>query len=274
MIGPQRELIVMDFGLARIEGEERKTQTGQVFGTAPYMSPEQVQGHAGDMGKGCDIYTLGVIFYQLLTGRLPFPGPAWELPQQIVRLDPALPSSINPEVDPGLDAIVLRAMAKEIPDRFGSMTEFAEAIATYLQGVGSLSSSGVSPRTTPEPARAAPPEPVPPNPKRRPVGFPVQLRPEPLREPGRPRLKAWDGLVWGSIAALALVGVNVFLATDRSPPKSPPAGSRAEPAPVVERSRGPAKVMPVSTRDGKSVSTEAPESSASRRISTETKGQE
>jgi hypothetical protein len=74
------------------------------------------------------------------------------------------------------------------------------------------------------------------------------LRPEPLQEPGRPRLKAWDGLVWGSIAALALVGINVFLATDRSPSKSPPTGSKTDPAPVVERSRDPARVMPVSTR--------------------------
>ena len=121
MIGPHRELIVMDFGLARLEGEERKTLTGQVFGTLPYMSPEQVQGQAREMGKGCDIYTLGVIFHELLTGRLPFPGPAWELPQQIVMVEPAPPSSINPQIDPVIDAIVQKAMSKKIHDRFVSM---------------------------------------------------------------------------------------------------------------------------------------------------------
>ncbi len=142
MVGPHRDLIVMDFGLARLEGEERKTQTGQVFGTPAYMSPEQIQGQARDMGKGCDIYALGVIFHELLTGRLPFQGSNWELCEQIVRVNPVPPSSINPEVDPGLDAIVLRAMAKEIPDRFGSMAEFAEAIATYLRRIGSDDSPG------------------------------------------------------------------------------------------------------------------------------------
>jgi serine/threonine protein kinase len=256
MISPHRELIVMDFGLARLEGDERRTQTGQVFGTLPYMSPEQVQGHARDMGKGCDIYTLGVIFYELLTGRLPFQGPAWEIPRQIIRVEPIPPSSIDRDLDPELDAIVLKAMAKEIPDRFGSMDEFARAIEAHLRHIGSLSDSGVAPRPAPGPAQVTPPGPVAvEKPGRRQVAFPVRIRPEPLREPGRRGLKAWDGLVWGSIAVLALVGGYVFHSADRGRARAPATGLTTETRPVVAKSRGPARVMPVSTRTGDEDST-------------------
>jgi serine/threonine protein kinase len=210
MVGPRRDLIVMDFGLARLEGEERKTQTGQVFGTPAYMSPEQILGQARNMGKGCDIYALGVIFYELLTGRLPFQGSNWELSEQIVRVKPVPPSAINPDVDPELDAIVLRAMAKKIPDRFSSMAEFAEAIATYLRRIDALSSSGVRPGAALKPVV---PEPS----SHREAAFPIRLRPEPLRGRDRRPSKNWDGLIWGSIVVLGLVAAHIFLATEQGP---------------------------------------------------------
>jgi serine/threonine protein kinase len=251
MISPHRELIVMDFGLARVEGDDRKTQTGQVFGTLPYMSPEQVQGHAREMGKGCDIYTLGVIFYELLTGRLPFLGPTWEIARQIILVDPIPPSSIDRDLDPELDAIILKAMAKQIPDRFLSMNRFAEAIAAHLRRIGSLSDSGVTPRSVPEPAKPPPPAPVPAkNPERQGVALPVRLRPEPLRERGRRRLKAWDGLVWGSIAILALIGLHTFLTADRPKAKAQATGSRLESEPIAERLRAPARARQASIPTG------------------------
>jgi serine/threonine protein kinase len=214
MIGPHGELIVMDFGLARLEGDERKTLTGQILGTLPYMSPEQVQGQAADMGKGCDIYSLGVIFYELLTGRLPFRGAAWELPQQIIQVAPVAPSQIIPEIDAELDAIVLKAMAKEIRDRFASMDEFARAIAAYLLKVGSLSSSGL---TSKVPARVESPaphhslEPSRPKPKRPDPVFWVQVQPEPLRGRRRRRPQSPGALIWGVVAILALIAVPVLL---------------------------------------------------------------
>jgi serine/threonine-protein kinase len=217
MVGAHRELIVMDFGLARLEGEERKTQTGQVFGTPAYMSPEQVQGLARDMGKGCDIYALGVIFYELLTGRLPFRGATWELPEQIIRNQAAPPSTLNPEVAPELDAIVLRAMAKKIDDRFASMAELAEAIAAYLRRVGSLSNSEVRVGAKPIAAEAAIPQGD---------AFAIRLRREPLREPARARSRARDALIWISIIVAGLVGAHVYRATE------PP----AEPVPVTKPS--------------------------------------
>ena len=238
MIGPHRELIVMDFGLARLEGDERKTLTGQVFGTLPYMSPEQVQGHAGDMGKSCDIYTLGVIFYELLTGRRPFEGLAWELPQQIVQLEALPPSSIDPEIDPDLDAIVLKAMAKKIPDRFGSMKEFAEAIANYLQRIGSLSNSGLTPKTPPPPTRAEPPGPVP-STKIRTADFPVKLRPEPLRDPVSRGLKFRDGIFWGTIVVLVLIVVNLFIAFERGSPRALKLDPKIESGVVAKKLKAP-----------------------------------
>ena len=206
----------MDFGLARLEFDERKTQTGQVFGTPPYMSPEQVQGHARDMGKGCDIYTLGVIYYELLTGRLPFRGPAWDLPRQIISVEPVPPSTINPDLDPELDAIVLKAMAKEIGDRFTSMDEFAKAIADHLRREGSLSNSDLKPRP------AAPPTPTPMGtPRREESAFPVKLRQESLREPVRSRWKAADGMIWGAIIVLILAIANLVVALENRPAKAP-----------------------------------------------------
>jgi serine/threonine protein kinase len=245
MIGPHRELIVMDFGLARLEGDERKTQTGQVFGTLPYMSPEQVQGQAREMGKGCDIYTLGVIFHELLTGRLPFRGPSWDLPRQIIGVEPDPPSTINPAIDRELDAIVLKAMAKEIRDRFESMDEFARAIADYLRRVGSLSDSDLKPRAGPIAGPGPPDWPRPGE-----AAFSVCLGRESLREPVRSRSRASDGLIWGLIVVLALVVIHVFIATEDRPTESPPPSTapRVESTPAVERSRNEAAIRPVSGR--------------------------
>jgi serine/threonine protein kinase len=225
MIGPHRELIVMDFGLARHEGEERKTLTGQVFGTLPYMSPEQVQGQAGAMGKGCDIYSLGVIFYELLTGRLPFQGAAWELPGQIIQLEPVVPSRLVAGLDPDLDAIVLKAMAKEIRDRFASMDDFARAIADWLRKVGSLSNSGVAPRVSSSVESPAPHHQAVVASRRPEPEFWVQVRPEPLRDRPKRRPKSRDGLIWATITILALIGVRLLVLYEQGAFHPAPAAS-------------------------------------------------
>jgi hypothetical protein len=135
LITPEGEPVVTDFGLAlRLDtANERLTQFGSVMGTPHYMAPEQARGDLDVMGPACDIYSLGVILFELLTGRLPFTGPdIMALLAQVLFQEPARPSQLRPEVDPRLEAICLKAMAKPLAERFATMTELADALAEYL----------------------------------------------------------------------------------------------------------------------------------------------
>jgi predicted Ser/Thr protein kinase len=136
VINQRGEPVILDFGLARLlrQGDVRLTQSGQPLGTPAYMSPEQVAGAIGVMGPGCDIYSLGVILYQLLTGRLPFEGSVAEVLGQIVTRPPEPPSKHRPDLDPRLDAVCLKALHKHVADRYASMRDFAAALADYLRG--------------------------------------------------------------------------------------------------------------------------------------------
>ena len=117
---------VMDFGLARIV-ESTLTKTGSVMGTPAYMSPEQVNGEK--VGGASDIFSLGVILYELLTGTKPFAGDS--IPRMmfaIIKNDPPAPSRVNPKIDPAWDAIVAKAMAKKPEDRYPAAGQLAEAV--------------------------------------------------------------------------------------------------------------------------------------------------
>src|SRR5262249_25731210 len=111
----RKDLVVMDFGLARkqVAGAVRDTQTGIVMGTPAYMSPEQARGDAKDVGPEGDIFSLGIIMYELLTGTRPFSGTAHEVIGQILLLDPEPPGERRPGVNPQLEAICLKALAKD-----------------------------------------------------------------------------------------------------------------------------------------------------------------
>jgi hypothetical protein len=134
MINPRGEPVVLDFGLARRlrPGDVRLTQSGQPMGTPAYMSPEQASGAVQAMGPGCDIYALGVILYQLLTGRLPFAGSLAEVLGQIVSQPPPPPSLHRPGLDPRLEAVCLKALSKKAADRHASMRDLGAALADYL----------------------------------------------------------------------------------------------------------------------------------------------
>src|SRR5579859_3788402 len=102
---------VTDFGIARA-GASDMTLTGSIMGTAQYLSPEQAQGHP--VTAGADLYSVGVILYELLTGVVPFEGEtAVAIAFKQVSAEPRPPSELNPNVPPSLDAVVLRALAKE-----------------------------------------------------------------------------------------------------------------------------------------------------------------
>jgi serine/threonine-protein kinase len=119
-----------DFGLARIlEGGAGLTRANAVFGTLEYMSPEQALGQPVDARS--DLYALGVIIYQMLLGQTPFRGdtPTETLMAQIHEPVPP-PSSVDPEIDPRLEANLIRALAKDPADRHGSATELIEALSS------------------------------------------------------------------------------------------------------------------------------------------------
>ena len=135
MLDGKRRAKLTDFGVARItEGDAASadmTRAGQMIGTPSYMSPEQIQGQAID--RRTDIFSAGVLFYQLLTGRKPFEGAGFPLAKKIVQDDPTLPSAVT-QLPPAIDRVVAKALAKAPGKRFQSAREFAEALALVRDG--------------------------------------------------------------------------------------------------------------------------------------------
>ncbi len=121
---------VTDFGTAKILQFGTVQQTAHVMGTPSYMSPEQVKGRAVD-GR-TDIFSLGVMFYEMITGEKPFPGESiTTVIYKIVNEQPVPPRTIDPTIHPGISAAVLRALAKEPEDRYHSCHEFLEDLRNY-----------------------------------------------------------------------------------------------------------------------------------------------
>ncbi|MGY1848057.1 MULTISPECIES: Stk1 family PASTA domain-containing Ser/Thr kinase [unclassified Blastococcus] len=135
MITPQGTVKVMDFGIARAVSDSAATMTSTaaVIGTAQYLSPEQARGEGVDARS--DVYSLGCLLYELVTGAPPFTGDSpVSVAYQHVREDPRLPSSINPDVPPELDAILLKAMSKNPANRYQSAAEMRNDLLRALAG--------------------------------------------------------------------------------------------------------------------------------------------
>ena len=124
-------LKVVDFGLARVESSNL-TETGAVLGTPAYMSPEQFLGIPVDARS--DIFSAGVVLYQLLTGDRPFTGSPTTIMQKVLRQEPIEPSALNPTLSHAWDTIVKRALAKKPDDRLQSARHFAEWVRLAFEG--------------------------------------------------------------------------------------------------------------------------------------------
>jgi serine/threonine-protein kinase len=133
LVTPQGQVKVTDFGIARAETSEPLTKTGAVLGTATYFSPEQAQGFALD-GRS-DVYALGVVLYEMLTGVAPFVASSpVSVAYKHVREAPAPPSSVVPDLPRSMDQIVLTAMAKDLEHRYQSAQEMRADLLRFERG--------------------------------------------------------------------------------------------------------------------------------------------
>ena len=132
MLDGKGEPIIMDFGLACQVRDEaaRLTHSGVLIGSPAYMSPEQVEGEPSKITAAADQCSLGMMLYELLTGALPYRGSVSAVIGQIVSQPAPSPRALRPEIDPRVDALCLKMMAKSPSDRFPSMKAVAEEIAT------------------------------------------------------------------------------------------------------------------------------------------------
>ncbi len=187
IVDEEGKAVVTDFGIARA-GVSDITQTGSVMGTPQYLSPEQAQGF--EVTPVSDLYSVGVILYEALTGRVPFEGEsAVAVAMKQVSETPQRPSSINPQVWPALDAVVMRALEKEPGQRFQSADAFIAALDQAMREPGAAGGTAAF--------AAAPPV----------VAVPEEAPPEEDRERNN-----W---LWALLLAAIAIGLLVGLALTR-----------------------------------------------------------
>jgi len=153
MMTRKGEPVIMDFGLARrsFSEDSQISHSGQILGTPAYMSPEQARGDKA-VGPAADLYSLGVVLFELLCGHRPFDGTVTEVIGKILHQDPPPLAQFRSDVNPRLEALCLKAIRKSPAERFGSMNEFAAAL---LDTVKSLPSQDAT-IATGEPVRDQP----------------------------------------------------------------------------------------------------------------------
>jgi serine/threonine-protein kinase len=133
IVGTDGRLKVTDFGIAR-SGTSQMTEAGSIVGTAQYLSPEQARGAPVDPRS--DLYSLGIVLYEMLTGKVPFTGDTpVEIAMKHLSQVPEPPSALRPEVPHDLDAVVMRALAKDPDHRYGSAEEMDADLARVARGV-------------------------------------------------------------------------------------------------------------------------------------------
>ncbi|MGH2959604.1 MAG: PASTA domain-containing protein [Solirubrobacterales bacterium] len=135
MIDDEWNVKVTDFGIAHNPVDGDLTQTGQMVGTAQYISPEQAQGK--QVANTSDLYSTGVVLFEMLTGRVPFDGDSSvAIALQHINQPPPRPTNVNPAIPPVLDAVVLKAMAKSPVERYANADEFSQALERARDNLG------------------------------------------------------------------------------------------------------------------------------------------
>ncbi|MDO9408898.1 Stk1 family PASTA domain-containing Ser/Thr kinase [Patulibacter sp.] len=214
LVGPDGDLKVADFGIARAVDDLQMTQTGMIVGTAHYLSPEQASGQP--ITTSADLYSVGVVLFEMLTGRMPFDG---DQPVAIalkhVNEDPPALSIVNPEVPGDLEYVVLRSMSKQPEDRFEDAEEFIAA----LQGVRHRIVSGAPVPAQPQLAAAAAIAQQPTGGWLQPaagMAVPAGVSPEDARENAEARRRRrWTIAIVGGLAALVVLALVGYLAFGR-----------------------------------------------------------
>jgi eukaryotic-like serine/threonine-protein kinase len=209
LVNGEGTLKVTDFGIARsLDVEHGMTQTGTVLGTSNYIAPEQASGES--VGPQTDVYSLGVVLFELLAGRVPFEGESFvQIAMRHINEPPPSLAGLRPDVPPRVAATVERALAKDPRDRFPSMDAFAAELRACLAETAVDAARDAQPTVVVPPARPA----------RR------GARPRPAPRPPRAR---WPLVAGGAAAVAAGVAAALVLGLlhDGGSGSPPPAGNR------------------------------------------------
>ena len=198
LVAEDGHLKVTDFGIARAGAESDMTEAGSVIGTAQYLSPEQARGD--EVTAASDTYAVGIVLYEMITGRVPFDGgPPVAVAMKQISDEPVSPRIVEPSVPRELEAVVLRSLAKRPSERYRTAEEMSRALAEARAAIdGTGATTNVMPATGP-PTRVMGP----------PTAATRVAPPPPPAEPPR-RRRRWP-LIAGIVLLLAAIAVGAFV---------------------------------------------------------------
>jgi eukaryotic-like serine/threonine-protein kinase len=134
LVDQNGNVFLTDFGLAKWQGDVELTVSGQMLGTAAYMSPEQAKGESATVDRRSDVYSLGVILYELLTGTCPHSGDFMAVTNEVINSSPISPRKLKPSIPKALETICLKALEKDPRHRYQTCGEFADDLLRFIAG--------------------------------------------------------------------------------------------------------------------------------------------